>query len=79
MPEASPAAMDMLLAEISEGLFLCEALHEGDIGSTLVVGEVGSDRSRTFRSNMEFLGLDKGELGTEDGAKSKGSRRASTT
>ncbi len=42
------------------------------MGSTLVVGDVGKDMSAMPRSNMELRGLDRGELGTEDGANSEG-------
>ena len=44
----------------------------GDVGSTLVVGEAGRDRSTMLLSKMELRGLDCGEVGAEDGANSDG-------
>lgn len=62
----------MLREDSSDACFLCDPLQRGDDGSTLVVGEVGSDMSTTFLSNMDDRFADGGELGAEDGAKSEG-------
>jgi hypothetical protein len=47
------------------------ARHVGDIGSKLVVGEVGGLPSNALESNTELTRFDLGELGTDD-AKSDG-------
>lgn len=55
-----------LRAETSDGLLRCETAHVGDIGSKLVVGEVGGLMSGNPVSNMELCRVDCGELGTEE-------------
>jgi len=67
-----PAGKTLLRPESSDSCFLCDALQTGDIGSTLVVGEVGSDMSNMPLSNMDDRFADGGELGAEDGANSDG-------
>ena len=47
--------------------------HSGEAGSTLVVGELGTDTSTMPRSKTELRrGFDWGEVGAEDGANSEG-------
>lgn len=59
--------------DASDDRFRCVLFHDGDVGSRLVVGDAGNDKSTMVGSNIEFRGLVCGELGTDDGAKSEGS------
>lgn len=67
-----PAGKMLLLAESSDSCFLCDPLQTGDVGSTLVVGEVGSDMSNKPLSNMDDRFAEGGELGAEDDVNSDG-------
>ena len=63
------AVSEMLLSESSDIFFRCAFLQVGEVGSRLVVGDVGEGKSPTL-SNTESLLVDRGELGADDGANS---------